>query len=170
MLLSQDLSAVVKPAPEGARLGAIATVAERLGERLLVRGADDEDRVALCDPALLEQILDLVFLPRAEIQLLDHQMGYELGLQAGAWAKEHLSPGQTLKFGVLNYRVLPQVVEREKGIIDGIKAVFGDNLEIVASEQAGDPGQALPIAERWLRTYPELKMIVGINDAAAASI
>lgn len=101
------------------------------------------------------------------IQYLDHEMGYQLGVQAGHWAKKHIPAGQKLKLGILNYRFNPQVRIREEGIVAGLKAAFGDNFEIVGSEQATDPAQGVPVAERWLRTYSDLKMIVGINDGGA---
>ena len=40
----------------GPRLGRIATVVERIGERVVVRVEGDEDRVVLCDPVLAGQI------------------------------------------------------------------------------------------------------------------
>ncbi len=94
----------------------------------------------------------------------EFETGYMLGIQAGDWAKTHLPANQTLKVGVFN---APQTVQREAGIMAGIKASFGDNFEIVANETAADPVISLPIAERWLRTYPDLHMIVGINDGCA---
>ncbi|MEW5956648.1 MAG: GAF domain-containing protein [Chloroflexota bacterium] len=101
------------------------------------------------------------------IQLSDREMGYQLGLQAGAWAKDHLPARQKLKLGVLNYRFNPQVRIREEGILAGIRASFGDNIEIVGSEQATEPAPAVPTVERWLEAHPDLKMVVAINDGGA---
>lgn len=97
----------------------------------------------------------------------EHDMGYLLGRQAGEWAAQHIPPGQPLKMGMLNYRLVPQVKQREDGIIEGIKAVFGDNITLVGNETAGDSLQAWPIAMAWLQSQPDLNMIVGYNDATA---
>ncbi len=98
---------------------------------------------------------------------VEYDMGHKLGVQAGQWAAQHVPKRQPLKVGVLNYRIIPQVIERENGIIQGIKDVFGENVEIVGSETAVDSIQAFPFAERWLKEHPDLQMIVSINDAAA---
>ncbi len=103
----------------------------------------------------------------ALVHTVEREMGTMLGRQAGEWATQHIPPGQTLKLGLLNYRPVPQVKQREDGIIEGIKAIFGDNIEIVGNETAGDALQAWPIAVAWLQAHPDLNMIVGYNDATA---
>ena len=103
----------------------------------------------------------------AQVCAAERELGYMLGVQAGEWAKTHLPPGQTLKLGVLTYRLIPQVFEREIGIIAGIRATFGHNIEIVGRQTAADAGQGLRVAGQWLQTHPDLEMIVGINDSGA---
>ena len=103
----------------------------------------------------------------ALVWAVEHDMGYTLGLQAGEWAKTHLPEGETLKLGVLNYDVIPQVIQRREGIVDGITELFGDNIEVVGSVTAGDPTTGLEAGETWLQAHPDLDMIVGINDGGA---
>jgi ribose transport system substrate-binding protein len=103
----------------------------------------------------------------ALVWAVEHDMGYTLGLQAGEWAKTHIPEGETLKLGVLNYDVIPQVIQRREGIVDGITEVFGDNIEVVGSVTAGDPTTGLEAGETWLQAHPDLDMIVGINDGGA---
>ena len=103
----------------------------------------------------------------ALVWAVEFDMGYTLGLQAGEWAKANIPEGETLKVGVLNYRIIPQVIQREEGILAGIEEVFGDNVEVVGSELAGDPTQGLTAAETWLQANPDMQMIVGINDGGA---
>lgn len=103
----------------------------------------------------------------AFVGIKEYQAGYMLGTQAGAWAKTHVAAEETLELALINYRVLPQLQQREQGIVDGLKAAFGPNVNIVANETAADPVSAAPIAQRWLQTYPNLKMIIGINDSTA---
>jgi PAS domain S-box-containing protein len=103
----------------------------------------------------------------ARVFAVDRDLGYLLGVQAGAWAKQHLSPGQTLRLGLLNERALAYVVERENGIIEGLKAVFGENIDVVANGSIRVAGRAIALAENWLREYPDLNMILSINDDGA---
>lgn len=103
----------------------------------------------------------------ALVWAVEHDMGYTLGLQAGEWAKAHIPAGEKLTLGVLNYDTIPQVIQRREGIVDGIKEVFGDNIEIVGSVTAGDPTTGLKAGETWLQAHPDLDMIVGINDGGA---
>lgn len=97
----------------------------------------------------------------------EYQTGYMLGLQAGEWARTHLSGDEPLKVGIFNHRTLPPVARREQGIIDGIRAGFQRNFEILANEMAPNPVMSQPVAERWLKTYPDMNMMVGINDGSA---
>ncbi len=103
----------------------------------------------------------------ALVWAVEYDMGHTLGLQAGEWAKAHIPEGETLKVGVLNYRIIPQVIQREEGILAGIREMFGENVEVVGSELAGDPTQGLTAAETWLQANPDMQMIVGINDGGA---
>ncbi len=103
----------------------------------------------------------------AMVQVSEYEMGYNLGIQAGEWAKKHIPADQTLNVGLLNYRLVPQVRHREQAIIKGIKERFGDKVEIVGNETASNPIRGLSAAEKWLKTQPELNMIVGINDGGA---
>ncbi len=97
----------------------------------------------------------------------DYNMGFSLGQAAGRWAVDHIPAGHPLKLGILNYRVIPQVYEREKGIIAGLHATFGENIKTIDSEEATDSTRGLSASERWLQAYPDLNMILGINDSGA---
>jgi PAS domain S-box-containing protein len=102
----------------------------------------------------------------ALVSTADYDVGHLLGSQAGEWANKHIPAGETLKVGVLNQR--PFVIQREDGIIEGIKGTFRGNVEVVGNETASDdPVRALPIVEGWLKTRPDLNMIVAIDDAGA---
>ncbi len=101
------------------------------------------------------------------IYAVEYEMGYMLGREAGEWARTHVPAGETLKVGLLHYRLVPHISQRERGIIEGIKAVFEGEMELVGSEFAGDPARGLGVAEKWLQAHPDLRMIVGINDGGA---
>lgn len=103
----------------------------------------------------------------AQVCAEEYELGYLLGVEAGQWAKDHLPPSKTLKLALLNYPLIPQVIRREEGIIQGIREIFGNKLEVVDRATAAETRQSLPIAEQWLRRYPDLDMILAINDSSA---
>ena len=137
--------------------------------------AIDGDSVAPLVKAALAQGLSVVtqaadFGPgnqSAHIGTKELDTGRALGRQAGEWAKRYLASGETLRVAILNQPTLPIVNEREAGIIAGLEAAFGSNYEVVAREMAPNGAISFPIAERWLRTYPDLHMILAINDSGA---
>lgn len=94
----------------------------------------------------------------------EYDMGYTLGLQAGEWAKNHIK-GQ-VEVGLLNFDIIPQVIQRKQGIIDGIKK-FVPDMKIVGDAFAGEPPAGMAAAENFLQANPNLKIICGINDGGA---
>jgi len=97
----------------------------------------------------------------------DRELGYLLGRQAGEWAVKHIPPGQSLRLGLLTYsQISTEVVLREQAILEGIEEIFGDNF-VVIEETAGDPIRGRAAAQAWLAEYPNLNMILGINDGGA---
>ncbi len=97
----------------------------------------------------------------------DRELGYLLGRQAGEWAVKHIPPGQPLRLGMLTYsQISTEVVSREQAILEGIEEIFGDNF-VVIEETAGDPIRGRAAAQTWLAEYPNLNMILGINDGGA---
>ncbi|MCC7446074.1 MAG: sugar ABC transporter substrate-binding protein [Anaerolineae bacterium] len=97
----------------------------------------------------------------------EHDMGLTLGRQAGEWANQHIPKDGTLKLAILNYDIIPQVIQRREGIVDGIKEVYKGKMEVVGTQTAGDPEAGLKASETWLQANPDLNMIVGINDGGA---
>lgn len=100
----------------------------------------------------------------AHLMADEWELGHTLGVEAGKWIKEKL--GGKAKVGILNYRVLAQVIQREKGIEDGIKE-FAPDAVVVARAQAGGPEDGMKAAEGFLQANPDIKVICGINDGGA---
>ena len=94
----------------------------------------------------------------------EHDMGLALGEQAGLFIRDKL--GGQAEVGILNYRQIPQVLNREKGIEDGIHK-YAPMAKVVASAQAGDPTDGMKVAENFLQAHPNMKVICGINDGGA---
>ena len=97
----------------------------------------------------------------------ERDMGLTLGREAGSWAEKNLPAGKTLKIAVLHYDVIPQVIKRREGIIEGIEETFSGDYEIVGTALTGGPQEGLTAGETWLQAYPDLDMIVSVNDGGA---
>lgn len=96
----------------------------------------------------------------------EHDLGYCLGVAAGEWIKENLGDQEKVVAATLNYDIAPTVIARKEGIIDGVNSVV-DNVEFVATETAGETAAGMAAAETFLTTYPDLQVLLGINDAGA---
>ncbi len=94
----------------------------------------------------------------------EYDMGMTLGLQAGEWIRDKL--GGRAEVGILNYDIIPQVINRKKGIIDGIKK-HAPAAVVVGDQTAGSPPDGMRAAENFLQANPKIKVICGINDGGA---
>ena len=96
----------------------------------------------------------------------EHDMGFCLGVAAGNWIKEHLGDQEKVIAATLNYDIAPTVIARKEGIMDGVNSVV-DNVEFVATETAGETSAGMAAAEAFLAKYPDLQVLLGINDGGA---
>lgn len=96
----------------------------------------------------------------------EHDMGFCLGVAAGEWIKENLGDQEKVIAATLNYDIAPTVIARKEGIIDGVNSVVS-NVEFVATETAGETAAGMAAAETFLAAYPDLQVLLGINDGGA---
>jgi proteasome ATPase len=54
--IDPDSGIAVSLGDDGPRIGRVVTVSENLGDRAMVRGEGDEDRVVICDPAVVGEV------------------------------------------------------------------------------------------------------------------
>jgi ABC-type sugar transport system substrate-binding protein len=94
----------------------------------------------------------------------NYDMGYTEGKAAGAWIKDKL--GGNAEVALLNYPRIPQQIERDNGIKDGIKEL-APNAKIVATQSAGNPEEGIKAAETILQANPIVKVFACINDGGA---
>lgn len=94
----------------------------------------------------------------------EYDMGMTLGLQAGEWAKNNIKG--PVEVGLLNFDIIPQVIQRKQGIIDGIKK-FVPDMKVVGDATAGEPPAGMAAAENFLQANPGLNVICGVNDGGA---
>lgn len=88
-------------------------------------------------------------------------MGTNAGEIAGQWIKDNL--GGNAEVAVLNYPTIPQLIDRDKGIRQGV-AKYAPNAKFVADASAATEEQGLAAAENILQAHPNLNAFVCIND------
>lgn len=98
----------------------------------------------------------------AHFDLIQYDYGFMGGEIAGNWIKEKLN-GEA-EVAVFGYSQIPIVKERVNGIIDGIKSI-APNAKIVAEQDAQTTELGLKVTEAILQANPNVKVIVGMNDA-----
>jgi ribose transport system substrate-binding protein len=96
----------------------------------------------------------------------EYDMGYTLGTAAGKWISENWGTEEDIEAGTLNFDIIPQVINRKKGIIEGV-AKFAPNVKFVADATAGDPQKGMEAAENFIQAHPKIRVVLGINDGGA---
>jgi ribose transport system substrate-binding protein len=104
----------------------------------------------------------------------NYALGRVIGEQAAKWINEKL--GGTAQVAVLDYPQIQVLLERGKGIVDGIRA-NAPNARIVAQSAAINPTEGQAKTETILQANPDVKVIaciggggaIGANEAVKAS-
>jgi ABC-type sugar transport system substrate-binding protein len=92
------------------------------------------------------------------------EMGYTIGCGAGQWIRDKLN-GEA-EVGIIDYPRIPQIINREKGIKDGLEE-FSPHAVIVDSQQAGNPYEGEQATQEMLKNHLNINAIVSVNDAGA---
>jgi ribose transport system substrate-binding protein len=87
--------------------------------------------------------------------------GLEIGHNAGKWMQTHYKG--PVEVGIIDYPELPQIIDRAKGIQDGIKELYPEAV-FVARASAPDPEKGMKAAETIMQAHPNIKVIACIND------
>lgn len=96
--------------------------------------------------------------------LKNYDLGVVIGNAAAKWNNEKL--GGKGEIAILNYPSLPILVDRSKGIVDGIKKI-SPNAKIVAQASAINSTQGMADTETILQAHPNVKIIACIGDGGA---
>ena len=94
----------------------------------------------------------------------EYTMGYTLGEEAGKWIRDNLNG--FAEIGILNYDIMPQVIKRKQGIIEGIHKYAPDAV-VVGDALGGTPQNGMSATEAFLQANPNIKVIASINDGGA---
>ena len=91
----------------------------------------------------------------------ERDMGLNAGQIAGQWLADNL--GGAGQVAVLNYPKIPQLIDRDKGIRDGVLEL-APGAEFVADASAATAEEGLAAAETILQAHPDVNAFVCIND------
>lgn len=97
--------------------------------------------------------------------LIDNfEFGKAIGMEAGKWINEKL--GGKTDVAIVEYNVYPNLIKRADGIIAGIKEI-SPNANIAVRDSAINAAQGMPLAESFLQSNPNIKVIACIGDGSA---
>ncbi len=91
----------------------------------------------------------------------NYEVGKEIGYAAGNWINEKL--GGKAEVGVINQPLSKDLIDRERGIVDGLAETAPD-AEIVATAKALSVVEGQNVAENFLQRRPNMKIICSIGD------
>lgn len=95
----------------------------------------------------------------------EYNMGYVCGEGLGKWLLAKYGADAAPTVAVLAWDVIPTIIPRGDGLVDGIKAyVPGAN---VIRQNANTPALGQSVADSLLQAYPDLVGIACANDAGA---
>lgn len=95
------------------------------------------------------------------------ELGKCIGQTAGKWIKENLD-GKA-QVAICNYPSLSFLVEREKGMEEGLKEEAPD-AEIVNRQSAGYANEGFTAGENFLQKNPDVQVVMGINDGGIMGV
>jgi ribose transport system substrate-binding protein len=102
----------------------------------------------------------------AHINADPYTFGGILGKATGEWIAEHWPDQEVVEVGMLTYNSIPEVITRQEGMV-GEMLKYAPNAKVVAEKDAASPEEGLAVAESFLQAYPDMKVIMGINDGGA---
>ena len=101
---------------------------------------------------------------QGSLNLDNYKYGYQTGTMAAEWVNSHpeLKNQEVIEAGIFDYPDIPLIIDRAKGIIDGLKQA--PNVKVVAQQKAGVGDEGNVQAENFLAAHPNIQIICGIND------
>jgi ribose transport system substrate-binding protein len=91
------------------------------------------------------------------------ELGNAIGSTAGKFISAHYSASNPAEVAIINYPQTPILVERETGIIAGLKAEANGKYTIVAQQPGLDASKALSSMESILQAHPAVKVVCTIG-------
>jgi ribose transport system substrate-binding protein len=99
------------------------------------------------------------------VAICDYDTGYNAGVAAGKYAKEHL--GGAAKVMNVGLPLLSATVLRSQGFMDGIKTEIADATMVHDLDGGGNPDRSLEVSSAALAQNADINIIYGINDSSS---
>jgi ribose transport system substrate-binding protein len=91
------------------------------------------------------------------------KLGKEIGSTAGKFIAKHYTASSPAEVAIINYPQTPILVERETGILAGLKAEANGKYSVVAQQPGLDAATALTAMESILQAYPNVGIVCSIG-------
>lgn len=91
----------------------------------------------------------------------NYEVGKVIGVSAGKWINDKL--GGKTEVGIINLPLSKDLIDRERGIVDGLMATAPE-ASIVATAKAISVPEGQNVAENFLQRSPNMKVICSIGD------
>lgn len=98
----------------------------------------------------------------AFLGLDEHEYGLSIGRIAGQYITDKM--GGEAEVAILNYPELAPIIDRAKGISEGILEK-APNAKVVAEQSAATPEKGAAAIEAIMQAHPKVRVVAGINDA-----
>ena len=98
--------------------------------------------------------------------LNNHYLGNAIGQLAGDFINEHYSADNKAEVIVIGYPQTKILLEREEGILEGMKEVADGKYEVVANQAGIIASDAQTAVETVLQAHPNAKVVTGIGAGA----
>lgn len=95
------------------------------------------------------------------------EFGKAIGGEAAKWINEKL--GGNAEVAIVEYSVYSNLIKRADGIAAAIKEQ-SPNAKIVVRDSAINAAEGMPMAESFLQSYPNIKVVACIGDGSAIGV
>jgi ribose transport system substrate-binding protein len=99
------------------------------------------------------------------VAICDYDTGYNAGVEAGKYAKEHL--GGMAKVMNVGLPLLSATVLRSNGFMDGIHTILPGATLVHDLDGGGNPDRAFEVSAAALAQNGDIDIIYGINDSSS---
>lgn len=91
------------------------------------------------------------------------ELGNAIGSEAGKFISEHYTTSNPAEVAIINYPQTPILLDRENGILAGLKAEADGKYKVVAQQPGLDAATALTAMESILQAHPNVKVVCSIG-------
>ena len=128
------------------------------------KGISDAVKAAVAKGVYVMAYDGIVDGAQGSMNLDNYQYGLQTGTMAADWVNSTpaLKAQATIEAGIFDYPDIPAIIDRAKGIKDGMAKA--PNIKVVAQQKAGVGDEGNVQAENFLQAHPNMQIIGGIND------